>query len=204
MGAAAAAAAAAAIVVPGEEHLRPVAAVQPRHLADGSCDSSCSPPPPGGRRGESPSQHPLPLMHHQTPSDGSRPTEGSRTYGENTEVLRESIQAILDTFRFPVETLPLIYVVLKDAKSDVKEAYNRILEAQEELRSMAIREAARMYLHHPTSYYLSAGPYLPHTAMYPAHTPPAVFPPPLHMGPPLPFAVPPSPESPPQSRPPTM
>ncbi|XP_049780527.1 protein doublesex-like [Schistocerca cancellata] len=120
--------AAAAIVVPGEEHLRPVAAVPPRHLADGSCDSSCSPPPPGGRRGESPSQHPLPLMHHQTPSDGSRPTEGSRTYGENTEVLRESIQAILDTFRFPVETLPLIYVVLKDAKSDVKEAYNRILE----------------------------------------------------------------------------
>ncbi|XP_049858359.1 doublesex and mab-3 related transcription factor 3-like isoform X2 [Schistocerca gregaria] len=184
--------AAAAIVVPGEEHLRPVAAVPPRHLADGSCDSSCSPPPPGGRRGESPSQHPLPLMHHQTPS------------GENTEVLRESIQAILDTFRFPVETLPLIYVVLKDAKSDVKEAYNRILEAQEELRSMAIREAARMYLHHPSSYYLSAGPYLPHTAMYPPHTPPAVFPPPLHMGPPLPFTVPPSPESPPQSRPPTM
>jgi hypothetical protein len=48
--------------------------------------------------------------------------------GERSEVSRESIQALLEMFRFPVEALPLIYVVLQFSQSDVVIASSHIVK----------------------------------------------------------------------------
>nr|BCX65399.1 protein doublesex [Cryptocercus punctulatus] len=49
---------------------------------------------------------------------------------DSSDVSRESIQALLEMFRFPLEALPLIYVVLQVSQSDVTMASNRILKGK--------------------------------------------------------------------------
>lgn len=117
--------------------------------------------------------------------------------GENMDFIKDAIVALLQMFRLPVDTLPLIYAVLKGTRCDVKEASNQIQEAQDDLRAMALR---MMY---PGHYYYdvisSAPTYIPTPSVdlpthggYPSH--PMGHPPPSSTIP-----MPPPPPPPPHS-----
>nr|UTQ10361.1 doublesex female-type [Thermobia domestica] len=101
-------------------------------VSAGGCDSSStSPSSSNGVVVAVPSRLPptaRPVKLGIPPSSGHPAMPPNVTVGENVEVLKDSLHALLDMFRLPLETLPLIYVVLKDARSDVKEASNRIME----------------------------------------------------------------------------
>ncbi|XP_071454026.1 protein doublesex-like isoform X2 [Hetaerina americana] len=103
--------------------------------------------------------------------------------GDNMNFIKDAILALLQMFRLPVETLPLIYTILQGARCDVKEASNQIQNAQDHLRAMALR-----MIYPGNSYYgeaYSAPTYIPEPAVdIPSQG--ASYPPP--MGPHLPPA----------------
>ncbi|KAF4518128.1 hypothetical protein B566_EDAN004478 [Ephemera danica] len=72
-----------------------------------------------------------------------------RVCAETVESLSESIQVLLQTFRYPMESFTMVYLVLKECRFDVQEAYKRILEAQDELHKMTLRQSARILYHQP-------------------------------------------------------
>ncbi|XP_034941090.1 protein doublesex isoform X3 [Chelonus insularis] len=83
-----------------------------------------------------------------------RSLEGSRdsssgdspisNYDESVEVLLECSTKLLERFWFSWEMLPLVYIILKDAGADMEEASRRIMEANDEIRAMAVWKARRM------------------------------------------------------------
>ncbi|XP_034941089.1 protein doublesex isoform X2 [Chelonus insularis] len=66
-----------------------------------------------------------------------------RSY-ESVEVLLECSTKLLERFWFSWEMLPLVYIILKDAGADMEEASRRIMEANDEIRAMAVWKARRM------------------------------------------------------------
>ncbi|XP_015585065.1 protein doublesex isoform X2 [Cephus cinctus] len=125
---------------------------QPARSLEGSCDSSSGDSPisnhdsngiHNGIRGvvtvlasrKMPPLHPQPTTTTHVPQV---------QLGENVEVLLEYSTKLLERFRYSWEMMPLMYVILKDAKADLEEATRRIAEANNEIRTMAFWEAARM------------------------------------------------------------
>ncbi|XP_069684464.1 uncharacterized protein [Periplaneta americana] len=79
--------------------------------------------------------------HHSAHLDNTLDTINAQ--GESSEVSGESLQMLLEMFRFPPVALPLIYVVLQVSQSDVNVAYNRIIQGK--MSIMYIIYAIRIY-----------------------------------------------------------
>lgn len=112
------------VKIPVEEHVKdhtePVLVLQPS--LEGSCDSS-SPPSSAASAGAAPSL----LVRKLAPINAN----GSHIpFGQSAEVFLEYCQKLLEKFRYPWEMMPLMYVILKDAKADIEEASRRIDEGQ--------------------------------------------------------------------------
>ncbi|XP_063985785.1 protein doublesex isoform X3 [Diachasmimorpha longicaudata] len=103
---------------------RPMSVPQPARSLENSCaDSGCS------------SSADSPFSNH----GGT----GSHT-GENVEVLLEYSVKLLEQFWYSWDILPLMYVILKDAKADIDEARRRIAQASNDIRAVAVMKATRM------------------------------------------------------------
>lgn len=61
---------------------------------------------------------------------------------EKLAVAKDPLQYLLEMFRLPMDALPLVWIIFKDANADYKMTASRIIEAQMELRSMVLQEAA--------------------------------------------------------------
>lgn len=57
-------------------------------------------------------------------------TTNGLPFGQSAEIFLEYCQKLLEKFRYPWEMMPLMYVILKDAKADIEEASRRIDEGQ--------------------------------------------------------------------------
>lgn len=107
--------------MPTEEHIKdhPEPLLLQQSL-EGSCDSSS---PPSSTSGAAP---PF-LVRKLTPINAN----GAHVPpGQSAEVFLEYCQKLLEKFRYPWEMMPLMYVILKDAKADIEEASRRIDEGQ--------------------------------------------------------------------------
>ncbi|XP_055921219.1 protein doublesex isoform X3 [Eupeodes corollae] len=93
----------------------------PQPSLEGSCDSSSSPSSPSGVATST-------ILRKLTPIQAN----GSHMpFGQSAEVFLEYCQKLLEKFRYPWEMMPLMYVILKDAKADIEEASRRIDEGTE-------------------------------------------------------------------------
>ncbi|XP_046434026.1 protein doublesex-like isoform X1 [Neodiprion virginianus] len=187
-----------------------------RSSLEGSCDSSSGGSPVsnhdsngghsviGGSVVTIPPSQKLPAIYpHGTPPSYLP----QRRNGENVEVLLEYSTKLLERFRYPWEMLPLMFVILKDARADLEEASRRITEANAEIRTLAFWEAAR-FIHGGGYYYNCYGTPTGTAASGPTYLPQAPYigppPPTAHLGLQHPLyahvvnRVPSSPDSPPE------
>ncbi|XP_063985784.1 protein doublesex isoform X2 [Diachasmimorpha longicaudata] len=132
---------------------RPMSVPQPARSLENSCaDSGCSSSADspfsnhGGTGSHTgiftvPSSSKLPQSHN---IHSSSATELPERNCENVEVLLEYSVKLLEQFWYSWDILPLMYVILKDAKADIDEARRRIAQASNDIRAVAVMKATRM------------------------------------------------------------
>ncbi|KAF7991941.1 hypothetical protein HCN44_010742 [Aphidius gifuensis] len=122
---------------------------QPARSLEGSCDSSSGDSPlshHGSTEAGIVSSRTLPstLTNHSTSTTQMSEPRSYESTGDNVEVLLEYSTKLLERFLYSWEMLPLMYVILKDARADLDEATRRIAEANDEIRAMAFWRTRRL------------------------------------------------------------
>ncbi|XP_053986334.1 protein doublesex-like isoform X2 [Hylaeus volcanicus] len=136
----------------GFEAGRLSAVPQPARSLEGSYDSSSgdSPISNHGSNGvhsglggviSIPTSRKLPSLHPHTGTTTHLPQSQS---GDSVELLLEYSTKLLELFQYSWEMLPLMYVILKDTGANLEEAVRRIMEANNDIRTMHFWKALRM------------------------------------------------------------
>lgn len=105
-------------------------------------------PPPFGVESDRISTIPQPARSlegsYEGSSSGDSPISNHSSNGDSVEILLEYSTKLLELFQYSWEMLPLMYVILKDAGSNLEEAVRRIVEANNDIRTMHFWKAIRM------------------------------------------------------------
>ncbi|XP_076226179.1 transcription factor doublesex isoform X2 [Nomia melanderi] len=88
-----------------------------------------------------PTSRKLPSLQAHTGSTAHLPQSPS---DESVEILLAYSTKLLELFQYPWVSLPLIYVILKDASGNLEEAVRRIVEANNDIRTMHFWKEVRM------------------------------------------------------------
>ncbi|XP_015110755.1 protein doublesex isoform X2 [Diachasma alloeum] len=141
---------------------RLISVPQPARSLENSCDSNSADSPFSNHGSTAPHNgivtippsRKLPPSHNiHSPSATQLSEPRSCESSENVEVLLEYSAKLLEQFWYSWEILPLMYVILKDAKADLDEARRRIEEANNEIRAIAVRKARKMITDTGDGYY---------------------------------------------------
>ncbi|XP_008554560.1 protein doublesex isoform X2 [Microplitis demolitor] len=136
---------------------RLTSASQPTRSLEGSCDSSSGDSPISNHGGSGVHIVSVPNLQKLSPTlntHSSSTTQMSEPEScENVEVLLECSTKLLERFWYSWDMLPLMYVILKDARADIEEATRRIAEANSEIRAVAFWKARRMLQDNGGVYY---------------------------------------------------
>ncbi|XP_011307439.1 protein doublesex isoform X2 [Fopius arisanus] len=171
----------------------PISVPQPARSLENSCDSisADSPFSNQGSTGPHSGIFTIPPSCKLPPSFSSHSTSDTqlsepRSCESSDDMLLEYSAKLLDQFWYTSEILPLMYVILKDAKSDLDEARRRIAEGITEIRSIFVRKARTMMgvtsdVYYNERYTATAGSAGPTYIGQPPYIG-SVMHPPLHLG----------------------